>query len=117
MAPMLDKKMAKIDWENQTASQIKNLVRGLNPIMGAYTFLNDKKIKFWKVDIADNIVGDGMEILENGVVLVSDAKDGLYIKTKDGVLKVLEIQGENAKRMPIADFLRGHTINEFDIFC
>lgn len=117
MAPMLDKKMAKIDWENQTASQIKNLVRGLNPIMGAYTFLNDKKIKFWKVDIADNIVGDGMEILENGVVLVSDAKDGLYIKTKDGVLKVLEIQGENAKRMPIADFLRGNTINEFDIFC
>ena len=117
MAPMLDKKMAKIDWKNQTARQIKNLVRGLNPIMGAYTFLNDKKIKFWKVDIADNIVGDGMEILENGVVLVSDAKDGLYIKTKDGVLKVLEIQGENAKRMPIADFLRGNTINEFDIFC
>lgn len=117
MAPMLDKKMAKIDWKNQTARQIKNLVRGLNPIMGAYTFLNDKKIKFWKVDIADNIVGDGMEILENGVVLVSDAKDGLYIKTKDGVLKLLEIQGENAKRMPIADFLRGNTINEFDIFC
>lgn len=117
MAPMLDKKMAKIDWENQTASQIKNLVRGLNPIMGAYTFLNNKKIKFWKVDIADNIVADGMEILANGVVLVSDAKDGLYIKTKDGVLKVLEIQGENAKRMPIADFLRGNTINEFDFFC
>lgn len=117
MAPMLDKKMAKIDWENQTARQIKNLVRGLNPIMGAYTFLNNKKIKFWKVDIADNIVADGMEILANGVVLVSDAKDGLYIKTKDGVLKVLEIQGENAKRMPIADFLRGNTINEFDFFC
>lgn len=117
MAPMLDKKMAKIDWKNQTARQIKNLVRGLNPIMGAYTFLNDKKIKFWKVDIADNIVGDGMEILENGVVLVSDAKDGLYIKTKNGVLKVLEIQGENAKRMPITDFLRGNTINKFDFFC
>lgn len=118
MAPMLDKKMAKIDWENQTARQIKNLVRGLNPIMGAYTFLNDKKIKFWKVDIADNIiVTDDMERLANGVVLASDAKDGLYIKTKDGVLKVLEIQGENAKRMPIADFLRGNTINEFDFFC
>ena len=118
MAPMLDKKMAKIDWENQTARQIKNLVRGLNPIMGAYTFLNNKKIKFWKVDIADNIiVTEDMERLANGVVLASDAKDGLYIKTKDGVLKVLEIQGENAKRMPIADFLRGNTINKFDFFC
>lgn len=117
MAPMLDKKMAKIDWENQTARQIKNLVRGLNPIMGAYTFLNDKKIKFWKVDIADNIMADGMEILANGVVLASDARAGLYIKTKDGILKVIEIQGENAKRMPISDFLRGNTINEFDFFC
>ena len=29
-----------------TAEEIKNLVRGLNPIMGAYTFLNGKKVKF-----------------------------------------------------------------------
>ena len=47
MAPMLNKEMAKIDWQNQTAEQIKNLIRGLTPIMGAYTFLNGKKIKFW----------------------------------------------------------------------
>ncbi len=118
MAPMLDKKMAKIDWENQTASQIKNLVRGLNPIMGAYTFFKDKKIKFWKVDVAKNIgLTENMEKLANGVVVLSDSKDGLYIKTKNGILKVLEIQGENARRMPIADFLRGNTIKEFEAFC
>lgn len=118
MAPMLDKKMAKIDWENQTASQIKNLVRGLNPIMGAYTFLKDKKIKFWKVDVAKNIsLTEDMEKLANGVVVLSDSKDGLYIKTKNGILKVLEIQGENARRMPIVDFLRGNTIKEFEAFC
>ena len=38
LAPMLDKSIAKIDWENKTAREIKNLVRGLNPIMGAYSF-------------------------------------------------------------------------------
>ena len=54
VAPMLDKQMAKIDWENRTAKEIKNLVRGLNPIMGAYTFLDGKKIKFWKVDVLNN---------------------------------------------------------------
>ena len=54
IAPMLSKDMAKIDWHQKTAQEIKNLVRGLNPIMGAYTFLNDKKIKFWKVDVASN---------------------------------------------------------------
>lgn len=118
LAPMLDKNMSKIDWENKTTIEIKNLVRGLNPIMGAYTFLNGKKIKFWKVDIAKNLMYDvgNIKILKNGTVLVSDQRDGLFIKTKDGILQVLEIQGENAKRMNIGDFLRGTHISEFEIF-
>ena len=118
IAPMLDKSMAKIDWENKTAKEIKNLVRGLNPIMGAYTFLDDKKIKFWKVNVAneEEIMADGLEILRNGTVLASDPRDGLFIKTQEGILKVLEIQGENAKRMPIGDFLRGNYIEEYSVF-
>lgn len=116
MAPMLDKEMAKIDWENKTAQEIKNLVRGLNPIMGAYTFLNGKKIKFWKVQVANDIGTDGDIPVINGTVIISDPKDGIYIKTKEGILKVLEIQGENAKRMSIQDYLRGNSINQFEIF-
>ena len=118
MAPMLNKEMSKINWDEQTAQSIKNLVRGLNPIMGAYTFLDEKKIKFWKVDIAkqDEIIADNIEILKNGTVILSNPKDGLFIKTKDGILKVLEIQGENAKRMSIGDFLRGNSIEEFEVF-
>ncbi len=120
MAPMLDKNMAKIDWENQTAEQIKNLVRGLNPIMGAYTFLNGKKIKFWKVDIAtsEELMYDeeNIEMFKNGTVIISDPRDGIFIKTSKGILKAIEIQGENAKRMSIQDYLRGNAINEFDVF-
>ena len=116
---MLEKEMSKIDWENKSAREIKNLVRGLNPIMGAYTFLNNKKIKFWKVDVVSEIECNSeknMESLENGTVLKSNQKDGLFIKTADGVLKVLEIQGENSKRMSINDFLRGNSIKEFEVF-
>ncbi len=118
MAPMLDKEMSKIDWENKTAEEIKNLVRGLNPIMGAYTLLNGKKIKFWKVEVVNNIGYDenNIKILKNGTVLVSDPRDGIYIKTKKGILRVLEIQGENAKKMPIQDFLRGSRIEEYQVF-
>ena len=54
--------------------------------------------------------------MKNGTVIVSDKRDGIYIKTKDGILKVLEVQGENAKKMPIQDYLRGNQINEFDVF-
>ena len=118
MAPMLNKEMAKINWSAKTAQEIKNLVRGLNPIMGAYTYLNGKKIKFWKVDVAteDEIMVENLSFIRNGTVLVSDVRDGVYIKTKEGILKILEIQGENARKMTIQEYLRGNSIQEFDVF-
>ena len=118
MAPMLNKEMSKIDWKNKTAQEIKNLVRGLNPIMGAYTFLKGKKIKFWKVDVSNKKLDEIEDVdnLENGTILLADQKEGLFIKTKEGVLKVIEIQGENAKRMSIGDFLRGNSIENLEKF-
>lgn len=114
IAPMLEKEMSKIDW-NKPAKEIKNLVRGLDPIMGTYSMLQGKKIKIWKVDIVDNIP-DGNINKEIGTVLYSNCKDGLYIKALDGIIKVLEIQAENAKRMNIKDFLRGNNITVGDKF-
>ncbi len=108
MAPMLNKEMSKINWNSQSAQEIKNLVRGLNPIMGTYSYLNDKKIKFWKV----NTLPLENTNAENGTVIKSDSKEGLFIKAKDGIIQVLEIQGENAKKMCIQDFLRGNEIKE-----
>lgn len=127
MAPMLSKEMAKIDWENKTANDIKNLVRGLNPIMGAYTFLDGKKIKFWKVQtLTENELLEKFQELEEykyhlnkmqaGTVLFSDDKKGLFIKANDGILQVLEIQGENSKRMAVGDFLRGNSVEAGKIF-
>ena len=118
LAPMLNKEMSKINWSTQTAQEIKNLVRGLNPIMGAYTFLNGKKIKFWKVEVAteDDIMVENLNFIRNGTVLVSDVRDGIFVKTKEGILKVLEIQGENARKMTIQEYLRGNSIQEFDVF-
>ena len=107
MAPMLDKKMAKIDFNKQNSTQIKNLVRGLNPIIGAYCYISGKKVKFWKVQKHTNI-----ENMISGTVIESDPKKGLFIKTMDGMIEVLEIQGENAKKMPISDFLRGNHIEK-----
>ena len=108
MAPMLEKSMAQIDWENQTAEQIKNLVRGLNPIMGAYTYVNNKKIKLWKVELKH--ITEEETKKENGSIILSDCKKGLEFKARDGIIKVIEIQGENGKRMKAEDYLRGNSI-------
>ena len=127
MAPMLSKEMAKIDWKNKTANDIKNLVRGLNPIMGAYTFWDGKKIKFWKVQtLTENELLEKFQELEEykyhlnkmqaGAVLFSDDKKGLFIKANGGILQVLEIQGENSKRMAVGDFLRGNPVGVGNMF-
>ena len=127
LAPMLEKSQAKIDWENKTAQEIKNLVRGLNPIMGAYSLLNEKKIKFWKVDnlSIEEFIKKYPEFkeyeyrffeIDPGTVLYIDKKEAIYIMTKEGILKVIEIQGENSKRMPTPEFLRGNKIEVVDRF-
>ena len=127
LAPMLNKEMAKINWEEKNAEEIKNLIRGLNPIMGAYSFLNGKKIKFWSVEVlpSEDIEKEfpesseytkRIEKVQPGTVLFSDSKKGLYIKANNGIIRVLEIQGENAKKMGVCDFLRGNQIEAGAIF-
>ena len=115
IAPMLTKEMAKIDWETMTTEKIYHLVRGLNPIMGAYTFYEGKKIKLWKVEKASLVAGE--EKQKPGTILLADPKQGLVIQTVDGAIRAVEVQGENAKRMQVADFLRGNQLEENASFC
>lgn len=119
MASMLSKDMAEIDW-SKSAEEIKNLVRGLSPIMGAYTIIEGKKIKFWNVRnlskeeaIAKytDLSLDKIETATVGMPIYANSKKGLLFKANGGLLDILEIQGENAKRMPVCDFLRGNEIN------
>ena len=127
LAPMLQKEMARIDWENSNAIAIKNLVRGLNPMMGAYSMLQGKKIKFWKVNVISNqklldLFPDLAEYayklqdIAEGTVLFSGDRNGLYIKAKDAIIEVVEIQGENGRKMNIYDFLRGNKVEIGDMF-
>lgn len=125
LAPMINKDMSKIEWKSKPSFDLKNLVRGLNPFMGTYTYLEGKKIKIWKVDIISEEdfieLSKGLEHVEItsakcGEVLLADEKKGLYIKTLDGIIKVLEIQGENSKKMSISDYLRGNKITVGQIF-
>lgn len=115
VAPMLNKEIAKIDWNTKSSKDIKNLIRGLNPIMGAYTFINDKKIKIWKANIISNeefSTKNNIEIkkYKNGEVLLANDKKGMFIKANDAIISVIELQAENSKRMNSKDYLRGNKL-------
>lgn len=107
LAPMIDKAMCRIDW-NRSALEIRNLVRGLNPMPVAYTSLDDKKYKIWECEVVPNITT--VEI--PGTILSANIRDGLLVATGDGVISITEIQAPNSRRMATKDYLRGNQITE-----
>ncbi|MCZ4222102.1 methionyl-tRNA formyltransferase [Pedobacter rhodius] len=99
-APKIFKDDCKIDWNNP-AQQVHNLIRGLSPYPTAFTLLNDKTLKIFKAEIEDKEPG----IAAGG--FLTDGKTFLKFATKDGFIKLLDIQYEGKKRMLVEDFLRG----------
>lgn len=109
-APMIDKSLGNVDW-NKSAEEIRNLIRGLNPMPGAFTKYEDKSMKIWNADI--------IEFLGNmtpGMIVEASSKDGLVVATGNGFLKLKEIQMQNSKRMHAEDYLRGNSLKVGSIF-
>ena len=101
----IDKSLGEIDW-NQSAEEIYNLIRGVNPWPGAYTKLDDKKIKIWESRISDYENTD----YEAGTIIKADQDQGILVQTADGVLAVNKLQLPGGRRMNVRDFLNGHQL-------
>lgn len=108
-AKMLDKKLGNIDW-TKSAVEIERLVRGLNSWPSAYTYWNKKVVKIWKASVTDE------NSKEQVGTVVKVEKDGFYVQTGNGLLKVLELQIPGKKRMDAGAFLRGYTIEPGEVF-
>ena len=108
-AKMLDKKLGNIDW-TKSAVEIERLVRGLNSWPSAYTYWNKKVVKIWKASVTDENSN------EQAGTVVKVEKDGFYVQTGNGLLKVLELQTPGKKRMDAGAFLRGYTIEPGEVF-
>ena len=108
-AKMLDKKLGNIDW-TKSAVEIERLVRGLNSWPSAYTYWNKKVVKIWKASVTDENSN------EQAGTVVKVEKDGFYVQTGNGLLKVLELQIPGKKRMDAGAFLRGYTIEPGEVF-
>ena len=100
-APMLKKEDGMIDW-SRTAQTIKNLVRGMTPWPGAFTFLEGNTLKIYRVTAAHGSGPPGM-VLQTG-------KKGIEVACAGGSLIIEELQMEGRKRLKAAEFLAGFTI-------
>lgn len=104
-APLLKKEDGLIDWQ-KPAGEIHNMVRGLVPWPGAFTFFNGKMLKIWKSDILPS-----HEKSEPGKI-VDIQKEGFMVACGNGWLIVKELQLAGGKRMDAASFIRGHKIEK-----
>ena len=102
-APPMRKYMSPIDWTHR-AHRIKCKVRGLNPWPVATAELDDGVFRVFSVDISDTAAG-----MTPGSV-ISAGKQGIEIACADGAVTIKELQAPGGKRMPAAEYLRGHNI-------
>ena len=99
-APMLRKKDGRIDWSRDAAA-IECMIRGMDPWPGAFTFLEEKRLKIFRAGTAP-----GDPSAPPGTVLES-FPDELRVAAGTGALAIVELQGASGRRLGIRDFLRG----------
>lgn len=108
-ATLLTREMAKIDW-TRPAREIHDLVRGFDPVPGAFSFLPDGKLlKIWET----RVTGKPAAAMAGTVVSVS--KKEFSVACGDEELRILTVQPESKKRMPAAVFLNGHGVKDGDV--
>jgi len=103
-APPITPEMRRLNW-SLPAEEVAGWIRGLDPRPGAYTFLKDKRLRLFGARLART---DGNPAA-SGTVLKFQP-EGLEIACGRGTITVKELQLAGHKRLPVAEFLRGHTI-------
>ena len=104
-APKIFKETCEITW-HQSATQVRNFIRGLSPYPTAWTTLEGKILKIFKAEIAP----EGTQSNTTPGTFASDGKTYLHVTTADGTLSLTDLQLEGKKRMTTEEFLRGYRL-------
>lgn len=105
-ASILTKKMCPINWSD-SALNVHNLVRGLQPWPVATTNFKGKTLKIHSTRLSDKTGGKPGEIIKD--------KNGVFVACGDGQwVELVEVQLEGKKRMAADEFFRGHPIENGD---
>ena len=100
-APIIKKEDGKINW-SRPAQVTYNRMRGLTPWPGCYGFLRGQRLHIWRARVCD-------KMSQPGELRIEGRK--LFAGCGQGSLELLEVQLEGRKRMDVASFLNGLSLN------
>jgi methionyl-tRNA formyltransferase len=106
---MLSKEDGLIDW-NKSNIDIKNFIRGMTPWPSAYTTCKYGKLKILKSEMIETELKGKV-----GEILTAEPKIGLIVSCGSGAIKILNLQGENAKAMDTRSYLLGKSLAQGEI--
>lgn len=101
-APKIEDAVCKIDW-SRPARKIFHLIRGLNPQPGAYTLLEERRVKVYGSRIVE-----GKHGAPGCVIGVGSA--GPIVQCGQDALELTEVQPAGKRRMSGRDFVNGYKI-------
>jgi len=101
-APKLTPDLGRLDWL-RPATELWNLIRGLSPQPGAYTFFRHRLVRVLR---ARPEPGGGREI--PGVILEVRRGEGILVATGEGRLLLLTLQPEGKRVMTAEAFAHGY---------
>ncbi len=109
-APKIFKDDCRINWTNG-ASQIYNMIRGLSPYPGAFSYLVNIENERFQVKIFRSTPKNCQHNFRPGEIEIT-GKEVLAVWVNDGKIIIDELQIEGKKRMQTRDFLNGFQLSE-----
>ena len=112
-APKIFRDICRIDW-TKNVGQVYDFVRGMSPYPAAWCELVDaegKEVALKVYEVAKEPCAHGREC----GALVTDGKSYLKVAVEGGYVSLVEVQLAGKKRMPVADLLRGFSIEGMSI--
>lgn len=94
-----------IQW-HRDSEDIHNLIRGMNPWPGAYTFYKGLRLKIWRSNLKNAERGS---TAQPGSILAKDI-EGFWVQTKDKPLLITQVQPAGKKVMSAKDFFNGYKL-------
>ena len=111
-AAKISKEEAALDF-NATAQTLERKIRAFNPFPGAHASLDGSTVKIWRAELTEN-AGQ----YQSGQVIAANAQEDVLVACDSGksVLRLLELQKAGGKRLPTAEFLKGFSISQGQVF-